>query len=158
MIFVMKRWGHLVTRSPSWGIQYLTESTGKPGPVSLKNNCLQNGAWFSLITLGAYTVVFLVRSGQMCARLCPTLYDPMDCSLPGSSVHGIFQARILEWVAISSSRGSSRPRDWTHISCVFCIGRWVLYHWVTWEDQDHVNSICSKILSWMFYVATIAFS
>ena len=46
-------------------------------------------------------------------QLCPTLCDPMDCSLPGSSVHGIFQARILEWVAISFSRGSSQPRDQT---------------------------------------------
>ena len=47
------------------------------------------------------------------AQSCPTLYDPMDCSPPGSSVHGILQARILEWVAISFSRGSSRPRDQT---------------------------------------------
>ena len=52
----------------------------------------------------------------------------MDWSPPTSSVYGIFQARILEWVAISSSRGSSWPRDWTCISCVFCIGRWVIYH------------------------------
>ena len=50
------------------------------------------------------------------AQLCPTLCDPMDCSLPGSSIHGIFQARILEWVAISFSRRSSRPRDSTRIS------------------------------------------
>ena len=49
------------------------------------------------------------------------LCDSMDCSLPGSSVHGIFQARILEWVAISSSRGSSQPRDQTCVSCVSCI-------------------------------------
>ena len=47
---------------------------------------------------------------------CPTLSDPMDCSPPGSSVHGILQARILEWVAISFSRGSSQPRDWTQVS------------------------------------------
>ena len=47
---------------------------------------------------------------------CPTLCDPVDCSLPGSSVHGILQARILEWVAISFSRGSSRPRDRTPVS------------------------------------------
>ena len=47
---------------------------------------------------------------------CPTLCDPMDCSLRGSSVHGIFQARILEWVAISFSRGSSQPRKWTQVS------------------------------------------
>ena len=48
------------------------------------------------------------------ARSCSTLCDPMDCSLPGSSVHGIFQARILEWVAISYSRGSCWPRDQNH--------------------------------------------
>ena len=45
------------------------------------------------------------------AQLCLTLCDSMDCSLPGSSIHGIFQARVLEWVAISFSRGSFRPRD-----------------------------------------------
>ena len=45
-------------------------------------------------------------------QLCPTLCDPMDCSLPGCSVHRILQARILEWIAISSSRKSSWPRDW----------------------------------------------
>ena len=52
------------------------------------------------------------------AQLCPTLCDPMDSSLPGSAIHGIFQARILEWTAISFSRGSSRPRDWTLVSCI----------------------------------------
>ena len=64
------------------------------------------------------------------AQSRPTLCDPMNCSPPDSSVRGILQARILEWVAISSSRGSSWPRDWT---CVFCIGRQNLYHWATWE-------------------------
>ena len=49
---------------------------------------------------------------------CPTLCDSMDSSLPGSAVHGIFQARILEWAAISFSRGSSQPRDWTQVSCI----------------------------------------
>ena len=49
---------------------------------------------------------------------CLTLCDPMDCSPPGSSVYGIFQARILEWVAISFSRRSSRPRDQTRVLCV----------------------------------------
>ena len=47
------------------------------------------------------------------AQSCPTLCEPMDCSPPGSSVHGIVQARILEWVAVSFSRGSSQPRDGT---------------------------------------------
>ena len=46
------------------------------------------------------------------------LYDPMDCSLPGFSVHGILQARILEWVAMPFSRGSSQPRDRTSVSCI----------------------------------------
>ena len=64
---------------------------------------------------------------------CPTLCNPMDCSLPGSSVHGIFQARILEWVAISHSRESSQPSDQTHISCISCIGGQILYHCTTWE-------------------------
>ena len=59
---------------------------------------------------------------------CPTLCDPMDCSPPGSSVHGILQARILLRVAISSSRGSSRPRDQTCVSSSSCIGRQVLHH------------------------------
>ena len=50
--------------------------------------------------------------------------NPMDCSPPGFSVHGSFQTRILEWVAMSSSRGSSQPRDWTHVSCSSCtVGR-----------------------------------
>jgi len=50
------------------------------------------------------------------AQSCLTLCDPMDCSLPGSSFHGILQARVLEWVAISFSRGSSQPRDGTQVS------------------------------------------
>ena len=59
-------------------------------------------------------------------QLCPILCDPMNCSPPGSSVHRILQARILEWVAMPFSRGSSRPRDPTHVSCT---GGQVLYHW-----------------------------
>ena len=51
----------------------------------------------------------------------------MGCSLAGSSVHGIFQARILEWIAVPSSRGSSQPRDRTRVSYVSCVGRQVLY-------------------------------
>ena len=64
---------------------------------------------------------------------CLTLCDPMDCSPSGSSVHEILQARILEWVAISSSRGAFWLRDQVHVSCISCIGRWILYHWATWE-------------------------
>ena len=55
---------------------------------------------------------------MLVTQSCLTLWDPMDYSPPGSSVHGIFQARILEWVAVSFSRGSSPPRDQIHISCI----------------------------------------
>ena len=62
---------------------------------------------------------------------CPTLCNPMDCSLPGSSVHGIFQARMLEWIAIPFSRGSSQPRDWTQITYIagrfFIIWFFIIY-------------------------------
>ena len=67
-----------------------------------------------LLYLRMYMCVH-AKSLQSCLTLC----NPMDCSLPGSSVHGILQARILEWVAMPSSRGSSWPRDWTHISLCF---------------------------------------
>ena len=60
-------------------------------------------------------------------------YDPMHCSLLGSSVHGILQAKILEWVAMPSSRGSSPPSDWTHVSCISCIAGGFFTHWGTWE-------------------------
>ena len=58
----------------------------------------------------------LLQSQSEVAQSCPTLCDPMDCSLPGSPVHGVFQARLLEWVATSFSRGSSQLRDWTQVS------------------------------------------
>ena len=65
-------------------------------------------------------------------RFCPILWDSVDCSPPDSSVCGIFQARILEHIVISSSRGSSWPKDWTWISCVSCIGRWL------WESKPNM--------------------
>ena len=67
------------------------------------------------------------------AQLCLALCNPMDWSPRGSSVHRIIEARILEWVAISYCRGSSRPRDLICVSCISCIGRQILYHWATWE-------------------------
>ena len=68
---------------------------------------------------------------------CPTLCYPMDCSPLGSSVHGIFHARILEWIAISTSRGSSQPRDHTHVSCISRqIFFFFLNHWANWETPQ----------------------
>ena len=76
--------------------------------------------------------------------------DPMDCSLPGSSVHEILQARILEWVAVSFSRGSSPPRDGTCISYVFCIGRRVLYYSITWEAQDNTYIFIAETFTQLY--------
>ena len=84
---------------------------------------LHNGRLFFL-----FTILFLMprkclahESFGLVAQLCLTLCNPMDCRLPGSSIHGIFQARVLEWGAMSFSRGSSRPRDLTWVSHI--IGR-----------------------------------
>ena len=61
-------------------------------------------------------LICYVHVGAKLLQLCPILCDPMDYSPPGSSVHGIFQVIVLEWVVISLSRGSSRPREWTQVS------------------------------------------
>ena len=73
---------------------------------------------------GMLHLLVIWRSEVKSLQLCPTLCSPMDWSLPGSSIHGIFQTRILEWVAISFFRGASWPRDWTWFSHI--AGR--LYH------------------------------
>ena len=75
------------------------------------------------------------------AQSCRTLCDPMDYSLPGSSVHGIFQARVLEWVAISCSRGSSWPRDWIYVSCI--AGRF----FTLWAIREALFQLIGRIFS-----------
>ena len=67
---------------------------------------------------------------RLVTQSCLTHCNAMDCSPPGSSVHEISQTKLLEWVAMSFSRGSSQPRDQTHVTC---IGRWILYYWTTRE-------------------------
>ena len=69
------------------------------------------------------------------SQLCATLCNPLDCSLPGSSVHEILQARTLEWVAISFPRGSFQPRDWTCVSCVSCMAGRFFTCWATGEAK-----------------------
>ena len=100
--------------------------------------CLQTPE--SINRLHLYLCCCLVT--KSCLNLC----DPMDYSLPGSSVHGISQARILERVAVSFSRGSSWPRDWPHISC---IGRQIFffffYHWATKEAHIYIYSFSTPI-------------
>ena len=86
------------------------------------------------------------KSESEVVQSCPTLCNPMACSLPGFSVHGIFQARILEWVTISISRRSSQPRDRT---CISFIDRWILYLWTT--RKAHLESVGAEYLlyEWM---------
>ena len=84
------------------------------------------------------------------AQLCPTLCDPMDCSLSGSSVHGLLQARILEWVAISFSRGCSQTRDRTRVSCIAggCF--------TIWATREAYSDHFFQTLDWLsFPICTI---
>ena len=96
-------------------------------------------AWTPIIPVGGPNRICfqigLVKYMCVCsvAQSYLTLCDPMDCSPPGSSVHGILQAGILDWVAVSSCRGSSPPRDQAHVSCVSCTGRRILHHWASRE-------------------------
>ena len=90
------------------------------------------------------------------AQSCLTLCDPTDCSPPGSSVPGILQARILEWVAFPFSKGSSQPRDRTWVSRVSCIGRQVLYSLShqgspsSWLSHDQLS--ISAVSLWWGYL------
>ena len=77
------------------------------------------------VPLPVLVICWKVKGKVLVAQSCLTLCDSMDSDPPGSSVHWISQARILEWVAMPLSRGSSQPRGWTWVSC---IGRWILYH------------------------------
>ena len=88
-------------------------------------SCLKWG-WGSTGVSHTLCLWILVLSAKL-LQLCPTLCNPMDCSLPGFSVHGILQAWILEWVAISFAREKTGLKDWTHVSYVSCTGRRVLY-------------------------------
>ena len=78
---------------------------------------------------------------------------PMDCSLSGPSIHGILQTRILEWVAMPSSRGSSRPWDQTHVSYVSCIGKWILLPLATAGSPSWGSTSSNSHGDWNFYTA-----
>ena len=84
-----------------------------------------------------------VKVAQSCLALC----DPMDCSPTGSSFHGILQARILEWVAISFSRGSSWPRGWTRVSCIFTI----------WATREALRRVTVLFIAFFLHVYILAF-
>ena len=102
----------------------------------------------SLFPWGNSSLHISCLSACSVGKWCLTLCYPMDCSPPSSSAHGTFQARILEWVAMLSSRGSSQPRDWTHISYVSCIAHQVLCHWATW-DFSFIFLLTSTLQKWL---------
>ena len=82
----------------------------------------------------------LRSEGSEFAKSCPTSCNPVDCSPPGSSIHGILRARILEWVAISFSRGSSWPRDWTQVSHI------ASRHFNLWATREVQNRLRQKYI------------
>ena len=91
-----------------------------------------------LLSVFFFLSLFWLHCSACCclvAQSCPTLWDTMDCSLPALSIHGISQARTLEWVAISLFRGSFQPRDRTWVSCVSSISSGFFTHWATREAQ-----------------------
>ena len=133
--------------------------------------------WFLNLTI-LYSCIFLCVFGWGCvcvcvcgsvAQSCPALWNPMDCSPPGSSFHGIFQARILELIAIFYFKGSSQPRDRTHVSFIFCfciVGRFFttappcsmhsipgvnekkwLNEWVNDRDSDFFSTVLAQHLT-----------
>ena len=94
-----------------------------------------------------YEILFCIGY-CLVTKSCLNLCDPMNCSAPGSSVHRFFQARILEWVAISFSKGSCRPRNQTQISCItgkFLHCRWVLYQ-LSYEGSSEGRRPSSQVL------------
>ena len=103
--------------------------------------------WLEMACVDLFTscpvcVVYAMKVKVLVAQLCPTLFDPMDCSPPDSIVHGILQARILEWIVISVSRLSSQSRDWTQI----CITDRFFNVWAT-REVSRVTVLKSMIIS-----------
>ena len=89
---------------------------------------------FYIFAYPSYLIFLLCCVCAKSLQSCLTLCDPIDCSPPGSPIHGNLQAGILEWVTMPSSRGSSQPRDRNCLSYIFCVSRQALYH------QCHLGS------------------
>ena len=121
---------------PFWHSKTQTHVLNKESPFQLGRGKIENSlsAGTECVATREGTTQEMIGNwrkhgvGAKSLQSCLTFFDPMDCRPPVSSVHGILQARILEWVAMSSCKGSSWPRDRTHISYISCIGGCVLYH------------------------------
>ena len=149
-----------------WGFSASIMSPGEGNGNPLQYSCLENptdgGAWWATLAHGVaksrtrlsdFTFTFTSCPQVSVAQSCRTLCDPLGCSPPGSSVPGVLQARILEWVAVSFSRGSSQPRNQTQVSCM--VGRFYTV-WATREAScPHrvfylsLNLCICQILNWL---------
>ena len=117
-------------------------------PLILKDDSSWE-VWAQPNVLYIHPLTYVIFIYAQSLQLCPTLCNPMDYSLPGSSVHGSFQARILEWVVVPSSRGSSQLRDWICVSWISCIiGEFFTpSHWVSLLFIYQIRSVALSCLT-----------
>ena len=92
--------------------------------------------WIKRCTISTLYICTYMKVKVLVTQLCPTIFDPIDCSPPGSSVHGILQARILQWVAIPFSRGSFQSKDWTPVSFIAC------RFFTIWDTREASVCVC----------------
>ena len=146
-----------------FSLSCIGEGNGNPLQCSCLENPRDGGGWWAAIYGVVQSGTRLKRLssssreiesiGCVCVCVCVlvcvcvcvqllshvlSLCDPMNCSPPGYSIYWTFQARILEWVAIFCSRGSSQPRDQTHVSCISCIGRQFFTTSATWRAPGYI--------------------
>ena len=115
-------------------------------PLSMEFSRLENRCELPFATLGDLLLNLLHwQANSLLLCHLGSLCDPMDSSSPGSAIHGIFQARILEWAAISFSRGSSQPRDRTCVSCI------ADRHFTVWATRETANIFVENLLFWTLY-------
>ena len=119
-------WKFAATYQPNQDLNYISAFLVQYASTC---SCVPNNRHVWMGSL--HWTILLLKVENLVAWSCPTLCNPQDCSLPGS-VHGIFQARVLEWVAISFSRGSSRPRDRTWVSRI--VGR----RFTVWATREGI--------------------
>ena len=154
----LKRWEYQTTLAASWQNCMQVNNQQLELDIEQQTGSKLGKEYIKAVYCHSAYLTYM-QSAMLClvTQLCPTLCNPMDCSLPASSIHGVSQARILEWVAISLSGGSFQPRGWTHVSCT---GRQILYPRVlsrsvifTWaaalQAPTSVGILQARILEWL---------
>ena len=136
LLFAMKWWGQM-----PWSLLFEKENI-KIWLSSLYYIERTTSFYYAIRTLPYVLFKFLLWFCVLVTQSCPTLCDLTDCTPPGFSVHGILQARVLEWIAIPFSRGTSQPRDWTLVSCL--TGRFFTI-WATGKSLILGKSLLSVI-------------